>query len=157
MNSTIEMRTIGDILVNLGIFPNIDSFSYLQDAVEYINELPGNNVDINVVDIYSHIASKYSGKQWTNIERAIRHASTVIYDNPTSLVEEIFGKYRSYSSGKISSGQLMFALAFYCKKHHLERYSNAYISKNQLRLQYIDRFLAEHYPEYEEELKKCES
>lgn len=157
MATSVQLKTTADVLLNIGIFPNLDSFQYLQDAVEYINTLPPHVPMPSTGEVYQHIASKYKGRRWQQIERAIRHATSLVYDHPTSLLNEVCGQYNSYKTGKISAGQFVFAIALYCHQHHIERYSSAYLSREQIRLEYIDRLIAEHYPEYTEELAKCES
>lgn len=70
-------KKIEDILLEIGITPNLKGFSYICEAVEYV--LLRNDYTTN--GIYENIAKKHEYANYQSIERGIRYAiSKVDYD-----------------------------------------------------------------------------
>lgn len=159
---------IGDLLVQLGIYPNVKGFRYFEEAVDIIN----NDWDYkSTCALYAAIGSRCD-TTGARVERCLRNAifgmfrgSLAVDGTDDNLLTDIVGKNYSLD-GLPTVGQFIFALARYCKKkgivthRDIEKLNSANFSSSntraQVRMKYIDQLLTEHYPEYMEELNKCE-
>ena len=64
-------KKIKNVLIDLGITPNLKGFNCIVEAVIYIME----NNDAKTIDVYEHVANKL-GCRAVNVGRAIRHCVT---------------------------------------------------------------------------------
>lgn len=146
MKTHIQPINMGDFLQEMGIFPDVNAFEYIQDAAEIINECDGS---VGVVKLYDLIADRHSATTGNRIERCIRNAVGNIYQNANNPIRDlVLGKFISEYDGKITNGQFLFAFARFCRENHIERHSIKYVTEDYIRQKYIDRLIIEHYPEY---------
>ena len=61
-------KKIKNVLIELGITPNLKGFNCIVEAVVYIMK----NNDVKTTDIYEHVANAL-GYKVANVERTIRH------------------------------------------------------------------------------------
>lgn len=61
-------KKIKNVLIELGITPNLKGFNCIVEAVGYIME----NNDVKTTDVYEHVANTL-GYKAANVERTIRH------------------------------------------------------------------------------------
>ena len=103
-------KGLQNMLIELGITPNLTGFDYICDMVEAISE--DKERTFQITQLYKKVGEKH-GKNWSMVERAIRHAiskaktdsdawgkyivttdktnSTVLYILAMRLREEDFG------------------------------------------------------------------
>lgn len=68
------MVSLENRLLSLGVTPNLLGFGYAIDAINYIN---GSGCK-NMTEIYKYVANKNCVKNYSCIERGIRHAISKI-------------------------------------------------------------------------------
>ena len=98
-----------EILLKLGIAPDLKGFNYIGDAVELIN---GESERIKITALYEIIASKRNDT-YHKVERAIRHCVSRI--NPASQVFiECMGDVNivKESNGNMPNGAFLYTLAY---------------------------------------------
>lgn len=64
------MGSLENRLLSLGVTPNLLGFGYAIDAINYINDSGCKNM----TEIYKYVANKNGVKNYSRIERGIRHA-----------------------------------------------------------------------------------
>lgn len=122
--------TVGDLLVRVGIYPDINGFGYIVDAVDIINNLPPQyNYCINTTDVYQQVAQRCHERGNTKIaghqvERGIRHAVEIAYNtcdlaDPESVLNIITGNSTPIEKTRLTAGQFVFTLAYFCRKHSI--------------------------------------
>lgn len=80
--STKEKKMkLAEVLISLGITPDLKGFEYVVSAVEVYRTYKG------VINCYEEVAKKYN-VDWHNVERAIRYCITLI---PNKKYKEFFG------------------------------------------------------------------
>lgn len=92
-------KKIKNVLIELGITPNLKGFNCIVEAVCYIMK----NNDVKTTDVYEHVA-KNLGYEISNVERAIRHC--ISKANKTS---ETWNKY--IGCKKVTNSTFLFILA----------------------------------------------
>lgn len=68
------MGKLENRLLSLGVMPNLVGFGYAIDAINYINDSGCKNM----TEIYKYVANKNGVKNYSCIERGIRHAITKV-------------------------------------------------------------------------------
>lgn len=96
-----------EILLKLGITPDLSGFNYIADAVEMINK----NQEIKITLMYREIARKYD-KRDANIERAIRHAISGVNPNGEAYKKYINANLVKETSGAMNNGAFLHTLAY---------------------------------------------
>lgn len=100
------------VLTNLGVRQGILGYDYLKAAIHlalddptYIREM--------TCRMYPEVA-KIVGSKASRVERAIRHAIEVAFDNPTNeLREKIFGNSTDWNRGKPTNTHFIAAVVEY--------------------------------------------
>ena len=64
-------KRLQNMLIELGITPNLTGFDYICDMVEAISE--DKERTFQITQLYKKVGEKH-GKNWPMVERAIRHA-----------------------------------------------------------------------------------
>lgn len=100
-----------EILLKLGITPDLKGFVYIADAVEIIN-----SEDVKVTTMYEMVA-KRRNTQWTRIERAIRHAISKVTPTSKEFIECIGDvDISKKSNGHITNSSFLYMLAYRLKE-----------------------------------------
>ena len=72
-------KKIKNVLIELGITPNLKGFNCIVEAVGYIMK----NNDAKTTDVYEHVANTL-GYKAANVERTIRHCILKVDENSES-------------------------------------------------------------------------
>lgn len=108
-------RKTEDILLNLGIAPNILGFGYICDGVDLAITNPVVMRHLCKV-LYPEIAKKNATTS-ARVERGIRHAIDLIYSRAD--LDELYktvGFFGSYDKGKATAGEFISAVALKVKR-----------------------------------------
>lgn len=93
---------IEDVLMELGITPNLSGFNYICRSVEMIMI---SKQRLKIVDgLYADVATEFGTKK-SRVDRAIRHAFSKI-----DVESEAFVKY--LNTNKMTSSALLYTLAY---------------------------------------------
>lgn len=101
----IRKRT-GDILLELGITPDLSGFHYIVDLVEIIY----NNQFAKICTTYVFVAEKYN-KSSSKVERCVRHAIGKINTTTDEFCKYIGANVSSPETGKPTNSAFLFTLA----------------------------------------------
>ena len=98
---------IKNLLLSLGVRPNLLGFSYLADAILICYNYPWERKIFLTKEIYPEIAYKY-GTTPSRVERAMRHAiehmsEAVDYD----MIASILNTQTSVNKGKFTNGEFI--------------------------------------------------
>lgn len=102
-------KSIHDTLIKLGVTPAYKGYAYATTAILKVIEEPG----LGTGKVYRHVA-RVHGASYPQVERAIRHASTVCLNrvNNIPLIETIFGAAFS-PDGTIVNSDFIHCIARY--------------------------------------------
>ena len=98
-----------DMLLALGVKPNLKGFHYLVDAVDiYINH----KGDLSITkELYPEIARKHNTTR-DRVERSIRHAIELTADcTPYGEMERFFGTTTNMNKGKLTNSEFLSVFA----------------------------------------------
>ena len=98
-----------DMLLALGVKPNLKGFHYLVDAVDiYLNH----KGDLSITKgLYPEIARKHN-TTGSRVERSIRHAIELTADcNPYGEMERFFGTTTNMNKGKLTNSEFISVFA----------------------------------------------
>jgi hypothetical protein len=90
-------------LINLGIYPNLQGFYYILEAVEIMQNTKEH---IKTMDIYELVAKVYN-KSITQIERNIRHVIEVAYKKGTIKEKYRVGEFLALLSESVNVGNYL--------------------------------------------------
>ena len=101
-----EEKTVVDILKRIGIPPHLKGYAYIKTAV--LEAVENESVLYYITkELYPVVAEKYKTTV-SRVERAIRHAIEVAFDNmPPEMIEDIFGNCISFNKGKATNSQFL--------------------------------------------------
>lgn len=105
-------RTIADILIDLGVSPNLKGYRYLIDAVNAVAK-DINQVKGITVNLYPCLARQYDTKP-QNIERNIRHAIEAAWNKGRlNSIDPVFGNTVSKNKDKPTNSEFIARVADY--------------------------------------------
>lgn len=93
-------KKCGDVLIELGITPNLDGFDYICAAVNVIHSNPYNK---QITKVYNEVSNRFN-KSIYNVDRAIRHAFTKC--NVNSI------EYKNWLGNSQSNSERLYILAY---------------------------------------------
>ena len=95
-----------EILLQLGITPDLLGFTYIADIVDIIN-----SEDTKMTAIYHAVANKHNSN-WQRVERAVRHAISKANPRSKEFEELINASLVKQSNGNISNSAFLHTLAY---------------------------------------------
>lgn len=104
-------KKTGDILLKLGITPDIKGFNYIIDLVEMIN-----NDEVTKITVAYAVAGKKNGDSGSKVERAIRHAISKINITTKEFAEHIGANVVRANDGNITNSAFLYTLAYRVKE-----------------------------------------
>lgn len=103
---------IKDVLLNIGVAPNLDGFGYLVEAINIKIEQP----EERAMHIYSQIAQN-NNKTCSKVERGIRHAISRAWDNGNrDFQSKLFGYSKDRVKGKPKNTMFIASVILYLSK-----------------------------------------
>lgn len=97
-------KKVEDVLIKLGITPNLLGFDYICRFVDYVSQNKSTKTGV----IYSHIAKECDSTYW-RVERAIRHA--------ISKMDKECKTYKKYiDTENTTNAAVLFTLAMRLKE-----------------------------------------
>lgn len=97
-------KKVEEILIELGVTPNLLGFDYICRFVDYVSE----NKSAKTGVIYSHIAKECDSTYW-RVERSIRHT--------ISKMDKESETYKKYiGTGNTTNSAVLFTLAMRLKE-----------------------------------------
>ena len=116
----INSNVIQEILLSIGIPPNIYGYSYISYALELILMDP-DYIHAIMKEIYSGIADKYKTTP-SRVERSMRHAIATTWNNGnTELIQKIFRNYIRSDKETPSNSIFLARLYYYITNMENER------------------------------------
>lgn len=104
-------KKTGDILLKLGITPDLSGFNYIIDMVEMIN----NGELTKMTKAYRDISKKY-GHTENGVERCIRHAISKINTASVEFEQYIDATISKESNGNMVNSAFLYTLAYRVKE-----------------------------------------
>lgn len=104
-------KKVGDILLELGITPNLKGFTYILELVDLIN----NDGLMKITAGYQIVAKRHDIKKWETIERSTRTAIGKANADSESF-KEYFEEFVNEKTKKVPNGVFLFTLAFKTKE-----------------------------------------
>lgn len=87
-------KKVGDVLINLGITPEVKGFNYIIDMAEMVSKCENQKM----MNIYEMVAEK-NNTTASRTERAIRHCISNV-DRNCEESTELFGEIKKISNSK---------------------------------------------------------
>lgn len=104
-----------EILLKLGITPNVLAFTYIADAVEMIKSEP-----CRITDMYEVIGKKRKSTGF-RVERAIRNAIGKLDPYSKEFEEYIGANIVNEETGNITNSKFLYTLAYRLKEDESEK------------------------------------
>lgn len=96
---TQQEKNVVQLLKKVGVPPHLSGYEFIKSAVMIVLE-DASMLKHITKGLYPDIAKKHKTSA-SRVERAIRHAAEVCFDNmPLELNEELFGNTINYDKGK---------------------------------------------------------
>ena len=106
---------VEDVLLDLGIAPNIKGFDYLRDAT-VLAISNSDSAKSMTKFVYPEIAKRHTASA-SKVERAMRHAVELIYSrNDPEYIAKYVGYWGSPDKGKATNGEFISSLALKIKR-----------------------------------------
>ncbi len=104
-----QEKQVALLLKKVGIPPHLKGYEFIKMAVLIVLE-DSNRIHYITKDLYPSVAQKYKTTA-SRVERAIRHAAEVSFDNMSpELIEDLFGNCVSFNKGKPTNSQFIATL-----------------------------------------------
>ena len=106
---TQQEKSVVLLLKKIGVPPHLKGYEFIKKAVLMVLK-DGSLIHYITKDLYPSVAQEHKTTA-SKVERAIRHAAEVAFDNMTpEMIEELFGNCISFNKGKPTNSQFIATL-----------------------------------------------